>query len=58
MAMRREFRIEFGGPSGGNGGDGGSVFLECDSSLNTLSLLRQKVHHHHYYYNYYNYHFY
>ena len=45
MAMRREFRIEFGGPSGGNGGHGGSVYLECDSSLNTLSLLRRRVHH-------------
>ena len=45
MAMRREFRIEFGGPSGGNGGHGGSVFLECDESLNTLSLLRRRVHH-------------
>ena len=24
MAMRREFRVEFGGPCGGNGGNGGS----------------------------------
>lgn len=45
MAMRREFRLEFGGPSGGNGGDGGSVYFECDPSLNTLSMLRRKVHH-------------
>jgi GTP-binding protein len=45
MAMRREYCIEFGGPSGGNGGDGGSVFLECDKSINTLSMLRRKVHH-------------
>lgn len=45
MAMRREFRIEFGGPSGGNGGHGGSVHLECDENLNTLSMLRRKVHH-------------
>lgn len=45
MAMRREFRIEFGGPSGGNGGAGGSVYIECDESLNTLSLLRRRVHH-------------
>lgn len=45
MAMRREFRIEFGGPSGGNGGAGGSVYIECDDSLNTLSMLRRKVHH-------------
>eukprot|EP00981_Chlorochromonas_danica_P008350 scaffold2136_cov170-Ochromonas_danica.AAC.4 len=45
MAMRREFRIEFGGPSGGNGGNGGSVYLECDNSLNTLAMLRRRVHH-------------
>ena len=45
MAMRREFRIEFGGPSGGNGGHGGNVWLECDSSINTLSMLRRRVHH-------------
>ena len=45
MAMRREFRIEFGGPSGGNGGHGGSVWLVCDSSINTLSMLRRRVHH-------------
>ena len=45
MAMRREFCIQFGGPSGGNGGSGGSVFLECDSRLNTLSALRRRVHH-------------
>lgn len=37
--------LEFGGPSGGNGGNGGSVYLECDSSLNTLAMLRRRVHH-------------
>ena len=41
----REFRLEFGGPCGGNGGNGGSVYIECDSNLNTLALLRRKVHH-------------
>ena len=45
MAMRREFRLEFGGPCGGNGGNGGSVYIECDETLNTLALLRRKVHH-------------
>jgi hypothetical protein len=45
MAMRREFLIEFGGPCGGNGGNGGNVYLQCDSRLNTLSLLRRRVHH-------------
>ena len=45
MAMRREFRIAFGGPSGGNGGNGGSVYLRCDKQLNTLGMLRRRVHH-------------
>ena len=45
MAMRREFRLCQGGPSGGNGGHGGSVYLTCDESLNTLGPLRRKVHH-------------
>jgi len=42
MAMRREFRLEFGGPCGGNGGAGGNVLIECDDTLNTLALLRRK----------------
>lgn len=29
----------------GNGGHGGSIYLECDDTLNTLSLLRRHVHH-------------
>lgn len=45
MAMQREFKLEYGGPCGGNGGEGGSVYLECDKSLNTLAMLRRKVHH-------------
>lgn len=28
--------MPFGGPDGGNGGDGGSVFLRADESINTL----------------------
>ena len=43
--MRREFKVDLGGPCGGNGGHGGSVYLECDETLNTLSLLRRRVHH-------------
>lgn len=43
-ALRREFRVQHGGPSGGNGGHGGHVLLECDKNLNTLSLLHRMVH--------------
>ena len=34
-----------GGPSGGRGGAGGSIYLVCDPSLNTLAPLRNgRVH--------------
>ena len=36
VSWRREANRPFGGPSGGNGGDGGSVHLEADASLDTL----------------------
>lgn len=32
----REKFVPFGGPDGGNGGDGGSIFLRADESINTL----------------------
>jgi len=41
-SFRREKYIPFGGPDGGNGGRGGSVFLVGDSSLNNLLELRNK----------------
>ncbi|MDC1503156.1 Obg family GTPase CgtA [Gammaproteobacteria bacterium] len=36
LSFRREKYIERGGPDGGDGGHGGSVFLQADASLNTL----------------------
>src|ERR1700691_6544882 len=44
VAFRREKFIEFGGPSGGNGGKGGDVIAEVVDGLNTLIDYRYQQH--------------
>ena len=44
LSFRRERNLPFGGPDGGNGGDGGSVWAECVPGLNTLVDFRFRQH--------------
>lgn len=44
ISFRREKYIEFGGPNGGDGGKGGSVYIEAVENLNTLIDFRYKQH--------------
>lgn len=45
LSFRREKFIEFGGPDGGDGGGGGSVWAECVENHNTLIDFRFQQHH-------------
>lgn len=44
VSFRREKYVEFGGPDGGSGGNGGSVIFCADSSIHTLVHVRFRPH--------------
>ncbi|MEM1140729.1 MAG: GTPase ObgE [Pseudomonadota bacterium] len=44
VSFRREKYVEYGGPDGGDGGRGGSVYAECVEGLNTLIDYRYRQH--------------
>jgi GTP-binding protein len=44
VAFRREAHVPRGGPSGGNGGKGGDVYLLADPQVNTLIAFSRRIH--------------
>jgi GTP-binding protein len=45
VAWRREAHVPKGGPAGGDGGEGGDVWLVADAQLSTLLELKYRQHH-------------